>query len=515
LVWKEVAKAAKAGEYSRASNPLKAIASLEEALQKASAFDLPSFVEPSGLLARWRGDYQATLMNGLKTASTIKQLETALQNVEDACPTVQLEDSGLAFYREELSRLRQPCAMHVSTLSGAEGTVEVHRTDTVAIVRDKVGKEMELKPYRIKLACSAARLEPDSATLEELGLCNCEVEEVALFFGEIDRWQEMSIAEFLELAVSLKIISAESAASDQLKFDSGKSSRAQVQTPGLTMRIEQVEQERQVSRKREEDARKKREDEQTKAEEKLQKAKQDLLAEVREQFQIPPHEVACGHAAMHHNLQRKAAEASEAIRQVTQTLEEVQLDINQQLEPALPALQKAVEDLRRLKKADICELQCLKRPPSLVLLTMQALCILFEIRPIKIPSPDGWGKVDDYWTASRRSLLSDHHLLQRMLEFDKDNIPEQVILRLAPLMHDPQFMPEHCKKCSLFSAAVCGWIRSVVAYHFNVVELGPAFKYSAAKRNEKEELVYHQEVIQRVISDFVAESEQGRPNVIL
>merc|ERR1711924_43294 len=91
----------------------------------------------------------------------------------------------------------------------------------------------------------------------------------------------------------------------------------------------------------------------------------------------------------------------------------------------------------------------------------------------------------------------------------KDNIPEKVILRLAPLMDDPCFTPEHCNKCSLFGAAVCRWIRSVVAYHSYVVELGPAFKYSAEKRNEMEKLVYHQEVIQHVLSDLVAESEQG------
>merc|ERR1719174_3487068 len=67
------------------------------------------------------------------------------------------------------------------------------------------------------------------------------------------------------------------------------------------------------------------------------------------------------------------------------------------LAEALPALEAAVKALRTLKKDDITEVKSMKSPPAGVKLTMEAVCIMKEVAPDKVPAPDGRGKVDDFW----------------------------------------------------------------------------------------------------------------------
>lgn len=51
-------------------------------------------------------------------------------------------------------------------------------------------------------------------------------------------------------------------------------------------------------------------------------------------------------------------------------------DAQKDLDAAMPALNAAVDALNSLNKSDITELKSFAKPPSLVLLTMEAVCIL-------------------------------------------------------------------------------------------------------------------------------------------
>jgi len=296
-------------------------------------------------------------------------------------------------------------------------------------------------------------------------------------------------------------------------------SRQQVQTQWLISQIKQREQEEEAKRNREEEARRKEEAAQKRAEAELHKAKQKLLAEV-------VHVIGCGSDAENHVLndvvapvqtkdaasthaaleclQQMATQTSEDLRQASQAFQEAKHNINQLLEPALPALEQSLKALKCLRKADIHEARAIKRPPALMELTLRALCIMFEIRPVKIPSPDGRGMVDDYWSSACRHLLGDASLLHKMFEFDKDNIREQIIRRLGPILENESFTPEHVAKVSLFCSVACRWIKAMVAYHHAVVDLGPRFKHLADRESDVGQLIYHQKLIEEVASDLLA-----------
>ena len=59
----------------------------------------------------------------------------------------------------------------------------------------------------------------------------------------------------------------------------------------------------------------------------------------------------------------------------------------------MPALEAAVKALKTLKRDDITEVKSMKSPPAGVKLTMEAVCIMFDIKPVKVAAPDGRSKV--------------------------------------------------------------------------------------------------------------------------
>ena len=63
----------------------------------------------------------------------------------------------------------------------------------------------------------------------------------------------------------------------------------------------------------------------------------------------------------------------------------------------------------------------------------KALCWCFDVKPKKVNAPDGRTKIEDYWEPSKKSLWGDAKLLDRLLGYDKDHIPAEVMAKLQPL----------------------------------------------------------------------------------
>ena len=131
-------------------------------------------------------------------------------------------------------------------------------------------------------------------------------------------------------------------------------------------------------------------------------------------------------------------------------------DAQKDLAEAIPALEEAVKCLNDLKKSDIDEVKSLRTPPGGVVLTIKVCCLMFEVKPIKKNDPSQPGKkIDDYWEAGQKGLLSDAKaFIQSLFDFDKDNIPDRIVKSIAPFMDDPAFTPAAIEKASKACTAV-------------------------------------------------------------
>jgi hypothetical protein len=141
-------------------------------------------------------------------------------------------------------------------------------------------------------------------------------------------------------------------------------------------------------------------------------------------------------------------------------------ECEQDLVAAMPAVEAAVAALNCLAKGDLVEIKALARPPAGVVLTGKALCRLFQVKPVRK------GGVMDFWEPATK-LLGDATLLQKMVQFDKDNVPESVFQKVAVLCKNPLFQPDVIKKASCAAAGICQWVHAIASYLRILKELAP------------------------------------------
>lgn len=75
-------------------------------------------------------------------------------------------------------------------------------------------------------------------------------------------------------------------------------------------------------------------------------------------------------------------------------------------------------------------LKTLQNPPEGIKLVLEAVCLLLDIKPIRIPDPELPAKfVYDFWPVSKK-LLSDLHFIDILRRYDKDHIPNEIIAKI-------------------------------------------------------------------------------------
>jgi len=183
-----------------------------------------------------------------------------------------------------------------------------------------------------------------------------------------------------------------------------------------------------------------------------------------------------------------AKEEAEAQTQA-QATQEIKDSAQKVLDAALPDLEIAVKCLEKLKIPQIQEARSFQTPPAGVKLCCEAVCIMFQMKPVKKADPSQPGKkIDDYWETSQKELLADPKLLlTKLINYDKDNIPDRVIQAVTPYMQNEDFTPANIKKASLACEAMCLWVGAMYKYHFVALEVAPKRELLKQKAIEYEE----------------------------
>lgn len=148
----------------------------------------------------------------------------------------------------------------------------------------------------------------------------------------------------------------------------------------------------------------------------------------------------------------------EAANKIAEEVKVIKDDCQKDLDEAMPAYYAAIKALPQLKKDDITVLKTFTNPPRLVGVTMNAVCLLFG-------SKQEWNEA--------KKLLNDMKFLDKLKEYDKDNIPAKTIKQLAKFMQDDEFTPETLSTISTAATSLCMWVRAMYTYDTVAKNIGP------------------------------------------
>ena len=134
------------------------------------------------------------------------------------------------------------------------------------------------------------------------------------------------------------------------------------------------------------------------------------------------------------------------------------------LAEAIPALEAAERALNSLDKSDITEMKAMKKPSLAIKMVMAACCVMLEVKPDK-KMKDGDPHIDPYWVPATKQLLGDSRFLQRLQQYDRDNMDAAVVTKAKTFTEDPEFDPDVvAKKGSVAAAGLAKWVHAMVKY---------------------------------------------------
>ena len=173
-------------------------------------------------------------------------------------------------------------------------------------------------------------------------------------------------------------------------------------------------------------------------------------------------------------IARQAADEAEAIKR----------ECDQSLTKCMPLLEEANQALKVIQKDDISSIKKMANPPSLIKDIMEAVCILFDLKPTKKQNPVTMKMEPQWWECSLR-VLSQVDFLNNLIEFHKDEITENQIKQLQRFVNDPLFNKEHVRNnVSEAAAGLCAWVLALEKYYHVNQDILPKRKRQQAAEED-------------------------------
>jgi dynein heavy chain len=154
-----------------------------------------------------------------------------------------------------------------------------------------------------------------------------------------------------------------------------------------------------------------------------------------------------------------------------------QAECEEDLKAAEPIIQAAEAALNSLDKKSLGELKSFGSPAAEVVQVASA-CMVLTAPGGKIPK-------DLSWNAAKKSMGSVDKFLNDLINFDKDNTPENCVEKCEKdYLSNPNFNPEYIVNKSGAAAGLCGWVVNICKY-FRIYQVVAPKRKLLAEANAK------------------------------
>uniref|UniRef100_A0A8W8M9M4 AAA+ ATPase domain-containing protein n=1 Tax=Magallana gigas TaxID=29159 RepID=A0A8W8M9M4_MAGGI len=130
-------------------------------------------------------------------------------------------------------------------------------------------------------------------------------------------------------------------------------------------------------------------------------------------------------------------------------LEELRREAQTEFDKVNPNYHAAMTALKYLCKGDIDEVKSYRVPHKMIEFVMSSLCLLFDV-------PQDW--------ENAKLLMIKDNFVESMMFYDKDNIPDDIYLKLREFIEHEDFQVERVMEVSRATAGICMWVHAVYQY---------------------------------------------------
>ena len=137
-----------------------------------------------------------------------------------------------------------------------------------------------------------------------------------------------------------------------------------------------------------------------------------------------------------------------------------------ELAKAAPLLEEATRVLKQLKLDDFYFLGSINKPTLTVVIGMELSCIMMGLKPKKDKKNRSENDVNGFFDCAKSNLLNKpKEFRQKMIDYDKDNIPDSVVKRTNVILKSPDFTYEKVFKASGALVAILKWVQAMISYN--------------------------------------------------
>ena len=184
-------------------------------------------------------------------------------------------------------------------------------------------------------------------------------------------------------------------------------------------------------------------------------------------------------------LRRDEFEATEHAEQALKIKEECEETLNK----IVPSLNEAMNAVEAPSKYDIAELRALKKPPKVVKLVMQAVCMLLEVEPAEKKSRKTGRLKLSYWQAALgKQVLGNPRLPELLVEFDRNKLTPEIMMEVEDVLTQGGYSYEKAHTACAAAAGIFKWVKATREYFYIFKEIEPrrdAFMQSQRQYDEK------------------------------
>mmetsp|Transcript_42647 Transcript_42647/g.65401 ORF Transcript_42647/g.65401 Transcript_42647/m.65401 type:complete len:161 (-) Transcript_42647:4335-4817(-) len=148
-----------------------------------------------------------------------------------------------------------------------------------------------------------------------------------------------------------------------------------------------------------------------------------------------------------------------------------------------------MNSIESLNKYDIAELRSMKKPPKVVKLVLQIVCLFLGVPPVEKKSKKTGKIKKSFWKAALgREILGNPRLPQALIEFDRNKVTAEIMFEVEEVLLNPDYSFEKAYTASAAATGLFKWVKTTRDYFYIFKEIEPrrdAFMLSQKQYNDK------------------------------